>query len=68
ETRRRRTAPSSESTPAILAGGVALFAGLAGALALGAVPGAIIGLVGVGLASRLLARSEGNPDTTRFRH
>ncbi|HSH26600.1 MAG TPA: acyltransferase family protein [Wenzhouxiangella sp.] len=57
ETRRRRTVPSSESTPAILAGGVALFAGLAGALVLGAVPGAIVGLVGVGLASRLLRRS-----------
>lgn len=60
ETHRRRSVPAAESTPAILAGGFALFAGLAGALILGPVPGAIVGLVGVGLASRLLRRYQGN--------
>ncbi|HSH27897.1 MAG TPA: DUF1648 domain-containing protein [Wenzhouxiangella sp.] len=60
ETHRRRTPPASDSTPAILAGGFALFAGLAGALVLGAGPGAIIGLVGVGLASRLLRQHQEN--------
>lgn len=56
ETQRRKTVPHAESTPAILAGGAALFAGLGLALVMGAVPGAVIGLVGVALASQLLRR------------
>lgn len=56
ETQRRKTVPHAESTPAILAGGAALLAGLGLALVMGAVPGAVIGLVGVALASQLLRR------------
>jgi len=56
EMKRRPRVPGSESTPAILIGGLALLAGLATALILGAMPGAVIGLVGVILASVLLRR------------
>lgn len=56
ETRRRPTVPPAESVPAILAGGFALFGGLAGALVMGVIPGAAIGLVGVALGSLLLRR------------
>ncbi len=54
EARRRASIPHTDSAPAVLAGGAALMAGLVSALALGAVPGSIIGLVGVSLASLLL--------------
>gem|GEM_PF-124736 len=56
EMQRRRTVPHSESAAAILIGGLALFLGLGAALIMGAVPGAIVGLAGVVLASQLLRR------------
>ncbi|MEE4305070.1 MAG: acyltransferase [Wenzhouxiangella sp.] len=56
ETRRRTTIPHTDSVPAILAGGTLLFAGLVAALVLGAIPGAVIGLVGVSASSQLLRR------------
>ncbi len=56
ETRRKSTIPGSQSTPAILIGGLALFAGLGMALLFGAVPGAIFALFGVLAASQLLRR------------
>lgn len=56
EMQRRTTIPHSESATAILLGGSALFLGLGFALVMGTVPGAIIGLIGVVLASRLLRR------------
>lgn len=59
ETQRRKTVPHSESVPAILIGGLALLLGLGCALLMGAMPGAVIGLVGVVLAS-LLLRSRQN--------
>ena len=54
ETRRKPKVPSTTVTWAIAGGGAALFAGIAAALLLGARPGAIIGLVGVAVASALL--------------
>jgi hypothetical protein len=54
ETRRRRDVPATESTLATVVGGVALFAGIVVAMALGAQPGAAVGLVGVAIASLLL--------------
>ncbi len=65
ETRRRSLVPHSESVPAILAGGLALLLGLGCALVMGAVPGAIIGLVGVALASQLLRRHGSAQRSTR---
>jgi hypothetical protein len=54
ETRRRRTVPQTTSTAGTVAGGAALFLGIVVAMALGAQPGAAIGLVGVAAASFLL--------------
>lgn len=54
ELRRRRDVPEATSTARIVVGGIALYAGLACALALGAWPGAVAGLAAVGLASWLL--------------
>lgn len=51
---RRRQVPPTRHFGAIAGGGLALLLGLAAALALGAFPGALIGLVGVGLAAWLL--------------
>jgi hypothetical protein len=56
ETRRRRDVPATTSTAAIITGGSALFVGIVVAMALGAQPGAAIGLVGVAAASLLLRR------------
>jgi hypothetical protein len=64
ETRRRRDVASTTSSLAAVAGGAALLLGLAVAIALGAQPGAAIGLVGVGVASALLrARVSGSSRT-----
>lgn len=54
ESRRQRDIIPATGTVAVLTGGVALFAGLAVSLALGAMPGAVIGVIGVVAASRLL--------------
>jgi len=54
ELRRQRDIPSATADIPILAGGFALLAGLVTALILGAMPGALIGLVGVIAASQLL--------------
>lgn len=51
ELRRTRDVPAQSHTAWIVAGGVALYAGLAAALVLGVWPGALAGLVAVGLAS-----------------
>ncbi|WP_376697284.1 acyltransferase family protein [Wenzhouxiangella sp. EGI_FJ10305] len=56
EMQRRRTVPHAESPPAIVIGGLALLLGLGCALVLGTMPGALIGLAGVVLASLLLRR------------
>ena len=54
EMRRRRGVVEASGAAAIIAGGIALFGGLGAALALGVVPGALIGLAGVAAASWLL--------------
>lgn len=54
ESRRQRDIIPAGGTAAILTGGVALFAGIAVSLALGAMPGAVLGVIGVLAASRLL--------------
>ncbi len=54
ERTRRRTVPQTTSTVATLVGGAGLFLGIPAAMALGAQPGAAIGLVGVATASVLL--------------
>jgi hypothetical protein len=54
ETRRKRSVPQTTGTWTTLAGGVSLFAGIVVAMALGAQPGAVFGLVGVVGASVLL--------------
>jgi hypothetical protein len=54
ETRRRRDVPVTQHAVATLLGGAGLFAGIVAAMALGAQPGAAVGLVGVALASVLL--------------
>lgn len=54
ELTRKRDVATSASTTAILAGGFALLAGLMVSLTTGALPGALIGLVGVAGASWLL--------------
>ncbi|MGY0559929.1 acyltransferase family protein [Luteimonas sp. A277] len=54
EMRRRRDVEQAGGDAAIIAGGIALFGGLGAALALGVVPGALIGLAGVAAASWLL--------------
>ena len=61
EMRRRRDVASARGDAAIVAGGLALFAGLGAALALGVVPGALIGLAGVVAASWLLRARNGLP-------
>jgi hypothetical protein len=64
ETRRRKTVPQTTSTPATLVGGAALFVGIVVAMALGAQPGAAIGLVGVAAASWLLRAHSGAGDAS----
>ena len=54
EMRRRRDLVSATAGRAVVGGGVALFAGILASMALGALPGALIGLAGVAMASRLL--------------
>jgi len=54
ETRRKPKVPSTTVGWAIVGGGTALFAGIGAALLLGARPGAVIGLLGVAIASALL--------------
>jgi hypothetical protein len=54
ELRRKRDVPVATSDRAIIAGGVALLAGLVVSLAFGAMPGALIGLIGLVAASWLL--------------
>ena len=54
ERTRRRTVPQTTNTVATLVGGAGLFLGIPAAMALGAQPGAAIGLVGVVTASVLL--------------
>ncbi len=64
ELRRRRDVAAATTTAAIVGGGVALFAGLAVALLLGAAPGAFVALVCVAAASWLL-RAHPQPPATR---
>jgi hypothetical protein len=66
ETRRKRDVAHTTSTAAIAAGGTALFVGIVIALALGAQPGAAIGLVGVVAASYLL-RAHPQPEPAEQR-
>lgn len=54
EMRRRRDLVSATAGRAVVGGGMALFAGILASMALGALPGALVGLVGVAAASRLL--------------
>ena len=56
EMRRKRDVVSATAAPAVLGGGVALFAGILVSMALGAMPGALVGLGGVAAASWLLRR------------
>ncbi len=71
EARRRRRVPPTTSTAAAIGGGLALLLGLVAALALGARPGAVLGLAGVAAASALLRerpvsrRSPPAPDEPR---
>lgn len=51
EMRRKRDVVSATAAPAVLGGGAALFAGILISMALGAMPGALIGLAGVAAAS-----------------
>jgi hypothetical protein len=69
ETRRRPSVPQTDSARATILGGAAMFIGIPTAMALGAQPGAALGLIGVGAASLLLRahgrerdRSVGQPD------
>ncbi|MDI5985284.1 acyltransferase family protein [Halomonas sp. M4R5S39] len=62
EMSRKRDVVSATGTPAILAGGAALLGGIIVSLALGALPGAIVGLAGVAAASWLL---RAHPQPTR---
>jgi hypothetical protein len=54
ELRRKRDVPVATSDRAIIGGGIALLAGLVVSLAFGAMPGALIGLIGLVAASWLL--------------
>ncbi|MBE0486392.1 acyltransferase [Marinobacter sp.] len=54
EMRRTRNVVQATNTPAILIGGFLLFAGIVVSLALGALPGALIGVAGVAAASWVL--------------
>jgi hypothetical protein len=58
ETRRKRSVPQTTGTWTALAGGASLFAGIVVAMAMGAQPGAIFGLLGVAGASLLLRSRE----------
>ncbi|WP_394000097.1 acyltransferase family protein [Luteimonas sp. WGS1318] len=60
ELRRSRDVPAATAAARVLAGGLALYAGLGAALAWGAWPGAVIGLVAVALASWTLRRRPGH--------
>jgi hypothetical protein len=60
ERTRRREVPHTDRTVPILIGGAGLFLGIPAAMALGAQPGAAVGLAGVGLASVLLRRRGGD--------
>ena len=64
ESRRQREVTATTSTRATVVGGLLLAVGIAAAMALGAQPGAAIGLGGVGAASYLL-RARGQERTTR---
>ncbi|MCH8479409.1 MAG: acyltransferase [Wenzhouxiangella sp.] len=59
ELTRKREVPTAQSRRMIVAGGVALMAGLIVSLGFGAMPGALIGLVGVVAASVLLRERAG---------
>lgn len=67
ELHRKRDVPATRSTPAIIAGGFALLAGLIVALVLGATPGSLIGLIGVVAASWLLRQRQAKPDDSVHR-
>ncbi len=54
ETRRRRDVPVTARTWRVVAGGAALLSGIVAAMALGASPGAYVGVAAVGAASLLL--------------
>jgi hypothetical protein len=62
ELRRVREVPAAEAWPAVLAGGLALYAGLAMALAWGAWPGALAGLAAVAFASWRLRQPPRPPE------
>lgn len=65
ELRRTREVPAAGDTGSVLWGGIALYLGLAGALAWGVWPGSLVGLAAVAFASwRLRARrgGRGRPD------
>jgi hypothetical protein len=62
ETRRKRDVATATSQRVILVGGASLVIGIVASLALGARPGALIGLVGVAIASWLL---RAHPQPTR---
>jgi hypothetical protein len=64
ETRRRRDVPATDSTLATVVGGAGLFGGIVAAMALGAQPGAAIGLLGVAAASLLLRRRGSAPGSS----
>lgn len=59
ELTRKRQVPTAKSRRLIVAGGLALMAGLIVSLALGAMPGAFIGLLGLVMASVLLRDRRG---------
>lgn len=54
ESRHRRKLVPADRTPLVVTGGLALFAGLVVSLAQGVMPGAVIGVIAVFAASRLL--------------
>lgn len=56
ELRRTREVPAVDALAPVLLGGLALYLGLASALVWGVWPGAVVGLAGVALASRLLRK------------
>ena len=59
ELTRKREVPTAQSRRLIVAGGLALMAGLIVSLGFGAMPGALVGLVGVVAASGLLRERKG---------
>ena len=59
ELTRKRQVPTAQSRRLIVAGGLALMAGLIVSLGFGAMPGALVGLVGVVAASGLLRERKG---------